>query len=218
MRSVADFTTRVRASIPRDIREELVQLAVRDTLNEFMRQSRIVKDEFFTPIPKCADPLEFIVELPDCRELVEMTELWLSPDGCTTGRRDASWQRVAKASSEFAMGWWVHIYGPANIALRVNDWQGRSSMAAVCYSYTISRDGCDVPEILYQEWYDAIRAGARARVFDDTESGVFNPRLAENERIRFEQMIAAARLRDRLNYGGGYEIDMSTVYGGALGG
>ena len=218
MKTVADFVLRVLANIPRDTREELVQLAVRDSLNEFMRKSRAFLEEFHVPLSACGNVIEFVVEMPDCRKLVEMTALWAAPSNCVVGRRNASWDKIPKARSEFECGWWVMEHGTANIALRVNEWYARTSMMAVEYAFTLARDGCEVPDQVYEEWFDAILAGARSRIFNDPDSAAYNPRIAEIERSKFEAAIADARIRSRLNYGGGYEISPQSMYCGVLGG
>lgn len=218
MRNVADFTTRMLANLPRDTREELVQLAVRDSINQFMRDSRAFLEEFHTPIAACDKHPEFIVEMPDCRVLVEMRALWAAPNGCATGRRDARWQKLPKAESEYAPGWWVLEHGIANIALRVNEWYGRTEMMAVEYAYTIARDGCEIPDRIYEEWFDAIKAGVRQRIFGDPDSSMYNPRLSELEGAKFDAAVAEAKIRSRLNFGGGYEISSQSIYCGMLGG
>lgn len=155
MRTVEDFQPFVLAYAP-FIQEEYVQHAIRETIVAFMRESRIAKDHLTIETQEKVP--DYMLEMPDCRRLVKVADVYMSPQHCS-GR--LNWTKLE--TGEFGQ-YEVDLRHGDHPMIVIKDPPKKPHFVRIEYYWTINRDGCDIPEYIYEDYMEAIVAGSLLRL------------------------------------------------------
>lgn len=155
MKTIADFEPFVMAYTP-FIPTELVQHAIRETIVEFMRETKCASATLeFETQEKVPD---YMLEVPDCRRIVKVKSASMTPTKCS-GREN--WQLLHDGE-----------YGDYQVELRRGEHAiivlanppKKPHRIRVEYVWAIGRDDCDVPDFIYEDYMRAIVAGSLIRL------------------------------------------------------
>lgn len=155
MKTIADFEPFVMAYTP-FIPTELVQHAIRETIVEFMRETKCASATLeFETQEKVPD---YMLEVPDCRRIVKVKSASMTPAKCS-GREN--WQPLHDGE-----------YGDYQVELRrgehaiivLTNPPKKPHRVRVDYVWAIGRDDCDVPDFIYEDYMRAIVAGSLIRL------------------------------------------------------
>lgn len=191
MNTVGDFVPLViaRSVLAEDAHETVLQELIRSTVITFMRESQSATDEYYFK-PQCGVE-DYQLDIPKCHNVVTIAKVTTGPDNQVS---DRSWS-VIRTKGDSRYGWSAEIQSsPAVIYL---DTHTLGEVVCVKYSYSIGRDGCEIPEYIYQDYADTIVAGVIARLVS-REGG-----NGSTYQFEFEQGVQAARTRTLREYNQG---------------
>lgn len=185
-KSVSDFEDFV-VSYAQDAPSVVLQHAIRETVVKFMRETRVATDTYC--INAQCGVTDYVVEMPDCSKLVAIENV--EPDGGVWG----GFRQFRNLPNPWAWNkddrFPVVIFGFS---------PREDAVFHVTYSWTINRDGCDVPDFIYEEWMDAIKFGAAAELLAMPNQEWTNPQLAHMFADKYREERAAAKARKWHNY------------------
>ena len=184
MKSVADFYPLVLAAsdIATDEHESVVHEAIRASAIAFMRETEIARDEMYIRAQCGVD--EYPLDMPNCHILVGVRDVWIGGKASNDNPiKDDGWDKL-HAGRHYN----VDIHTTPNRAIYIDD--AGKDWIYISYSYSIGRDGCDIPEFLYEEWAEAIVAGAVHRLKVRAGAAAATIELAS-----YEQAVAIAKSR-----------------------
>lgn len=152
MRSVSEFEPFVLAYVPY-VPSEIVQHSIRETIVEFMRETRIATASLsVTTQEKVPD---YMLEVPDCRRIVKVKSVSMSPVKCSGQEH---WN--ALDSSEYK----VELRLGEHPIIVLDNPPKNPHKLSVEYVWTIGRDDCDIPDFIYEDYMQAIVAGTLVRL------------------------------------------------------
>lgn len=155
MKTVTDFEPFVLAYTP-FIPAELVQHAIRETIVEFMRETKCASATLeFETQEKVPD---YMLEVPDCRRIVKVKNVYITPTKCS-GREN--WRLLN--SGEFGDYIIELRIGEHPIIILTNP-PKQPNRVKVDYYWAIGRDDCDIPDFIYEDYMKAIVAGSLIRL------------------------------------------------------
>lgn len=155
MKTIEDFEPFVLAYVPY-LPGEVIQHAIRESIVEFLRETRIATDvmeiETQEKVP------DYIMEVPDCRRIVKVHSVEWTRAHCS-GREN--WQSLRNGEENDYV-----------IELRRGDYPiivfveppKHPHRVRIVYSWTISRDNCDIPSFIYEDYMQGIVAGTLMRL------------------------------------------------------
>lgn len=155
MKDVSDFEPFVLAYVP-FIPSEIIQHAIRETIIEFLRETRIATATIeLETQEKVAD---YMLEMPDCRRIVKVKDVHITPVSCS-GREN--WQKLRTGE-----------FGDYDIELRHGDHPiivfrepyKKPHRVRVEYVWTLSRDECGIPDFIYEDFMSGVVAGTLLRL------------------------------------------------------
>lgn len=157
MRKISDFEDFLIPYAP-DAPAVTLQHVARQSVNRFLRATRLATDEFyFDGQEKVSD---YLLDIPHCRQLVQVERMWFGPKNCSKGVIDHTWMPLTPRANRSFSGWWMDEHSQDKPVVFVAPAPSCDQNFAIEYSWTIGRDDCDVPAFVYEEWMDAIVAGA----------------------------------------------------------
>jgi len=150
MKTPADFEPFILSYAP-TIPSEYIEHAVRETVIEFMRDTRIAKATLeFETQEKVPD---YMLEVPDCRRIVKVLNVHWTQAHCS-GREN--WAKLR--TGEFAE-YEVQLRLGDHPIIILEDPPKKPHKVRVEYVWTIGRDGCDIPDFIYEDFMSAVVAG-----------------------------------------------------------
>lgn len=195
--TVADFVpfVEIRAPFAPDVN---TQHAVREAVIEFMRTTRTAVDDVYVDVP--CNELEVVIDLPECRQLVQVERVYLAPQSCgQLGRWDRSWQ-VLPSSEAHGYGWWIDDVGGPNATLWLGEASSTKQRLCIRYSWAIERDACAIPMWVYQDYADTIAAGAAAYLHTNTNVDGASVQFGVRMREEFTRGVVVAKTRKVAQY------------------
>ena len=195
MKSIADFEPMVIAAseLAEDIHPTILQELIRDAIVDFMRSSGVAQDEYYFNAQCGVD--DYLLDLPKCHILVAVDKVATSD---CDGVYNDTWDEMPP-QTDYRHGYYMDIHTAPNVSI-VFDRPIEDKRVYVSYSYTISRDNCDVPDIIYETYADALVAGTIHRL--KTRGGA--NRTLELE--KFENAVALAKSRKLRKYSKGRRV------------
>lgn len=156
-KNISDLEDFIVAFAP-DAPAVVLQHVLREGTIRFMRQTRVAVDEvYFGTQPATPD---YLLDPPECRKVIQIERVWIGPRDCSPGLRDSRWYEVSPAYD----GTYGYSTDQTDLDMTTIILQGVPNHCSVpvCvqYSWTIARDGCDIPDALYEEYVDGIKYAA----------------------------------------------------------
>lgn len=149
---LAKFEDLVVLHVP-DASSLVIEHAVRQAVVRFMRESQVAVDTCCLKT-QCGVP-EYPVVLPACHALISVTGVEVDGDGFGLWRDEVDPFGGCHWNMDAHYPVVVLRHVPRQDDQRVN----------VRYTWAIARDGCDVPDVIYQRWGEAVKWGALADLF-----------------------------------------------------
>lgn len=130
---INDFMPAVEMMAP-DAEPLQIQEAIRNGIIRFMTESQVFTAYWTVPVQECVT--EYMIDLPDCQRLVGILGV------TANGQALDNWSRDDHED--------VLLFdNPPGCAC-----------VEMKYSWKIGRDGCDIPEKLYEDYLDAVKYAA----------------------------------------------------------
>lgn len=184
---LAKFENLVALHAP-DASSVVVEHVVRQAIVRFMRESQVAVDTVCFET-QCGVP-EYPVVLPECRQLVSVTGVTFDDPV------EALWRDEA---DPYAGGDWnMDEYHPVVILRYTPKQDGKR--VVVRYTWAISRDGCDVPDAMYECWGEAVKWGALADLFSMPKQEWSSPADAMRAESFYQTELQRARNAKWHNY------------------
>lgn len=148
MKKVEDFVPFIIGRAP-DIPDSYIEHAIREAINYFMRMTRVAVDDYQFEFQKKVD--QYALDIPDCRRLLGVRSVAYSKCG---GVLTPDWFAL-KNTPDYTMyevitdvdGFpYINIYSHIPDRDTVN----------VRYEWSISRDGCEIPDFIYEDYINII--------------------------------------------------------------
>ena len=155
MKTIEDFEPFVLAYSPY-IPQELVQHAIRETIVEFMRETKCAKDVLMVETQEKVP--DYMLEVPDCRRIVKVTSVQESPLHCS-GRE--VWRQLQQGTD---CDYTVELRMGEHPVILLRDAPRKPTKLKVEYVWAIGRDDCDVPDFIYDDYMQAVVNGALVRL------------------------------------------------------
>lgn len=155
MKTIEDFEPFVLAYAPY-IPQEIVQHAIRETIVEFMRESKCAKDTMNIETQEKVS--DYMMEVPDCRRIVKVTAVQESPLHCS-GREN--WRVLYNGEDR---DYTVELRLGEHPIIVLNNAPRKPTKLRVEYVWAIGRDDCDVPDFIYDDYMQAIVNGTLVRL------------------------------------------------------
>lgn len=204
-RTVADFEDFIALDVP-DAPSIVMQHVLREGIIRFMRESQIFQDDL-TFEGQCGVS-DYYLELPACQQLVTVESVVPAPT-CPGARYPLT--AVLDASGRKGWGWerdGMHPVILFNMPLR------DKARFEVRYAWAISRDDCDVPDELYEQWMEAVKAAALAQLYRMPKQEWFNPQMAADAEHTYSVELRKAKNRRWSGYARGPMMTVSRPFVG----
>lgn len=155
MKSIEDFEPFLIPYVPY-APGEVLQYAIRESIVEFMRETKIAHDE--VSIETQEKVQDYLLEIPDCRRFLGVKAAKKSLIHCS-GR--VNWEPIYSGED-----------GQYKIELRKGDHpfllmsepEYKPHRIVIEYYWAISRDDCEVPDFIYEDFMHPIISGAIIRL------------------------------------------------------
>ena len=193
MSTIADFEVMVMAAsaVAEEAHPTIVQELTRKTIKDFMRATRIARDEVY--IKAQENVHDYPLQAVDCHNIVRIEKVATLPGTCDclpiyTEEHSAPIPATDNSGWGRGRGYYTNIVGAANKEItfshiNLQDW------IYVQYSYTLTNDACEVPDFIFDAWADTIVAGVvaqlKARVgvanaydFEQYQAGIHRAQVA----------------------------------------
>lgn len=185
---LSKFENLVALHVP-DASSVVVEHAIRQACVRFMRESQIAVGTTCVQT-QCGVP-EYPVTLPECHQLVAVTAVAVGAGGPSD-----LWFDDADPYS--GGDWNMDEYHPVVILRRTPKRDGDN--VTIRYVWALSRDGCDVPAALYEQWGEAIKWGALADLFSMPKQEWGSPADAMRAENIYQTELQRARNAKWHNY------------------
>lgn len=167
MASVADFVPFVTAYTG-ELPEVYEQHFIRRAIQSFMEDTRIAREELYVELD--CNEKDFILDLPNCRRIVKVEDLWEDPKDCDGLLDEQTWtlltpQGMARGAQYRYSGVRSYGYGTyrvnkvgkhPNRSVILNEGASKPRRFCVIYSWKIGNDDCEVPDFILDDWVEAI--------------------------------------------------------------
>lgn len=158
MRTVSDFEDFIFPYTP-DAPTTIIQHAVMESITRFMQETKVAKD--LVKIPLFANTPDYLIDVPDCRTVMEVVRVMYT-DG--NGLPDSNCVEL-----ERGVDYTVDLVGQPVIELmdppRSRCGEDISNVLWVEYAWSISRDGCEIPDFIYERYMPEVKDGALAELY-----------------------------------------------------
>lgn len=155
MKTIEDFEPFVLAYAP-FIPQEILQHAIRETIVEFMRESRCASDTLDVETQEKVG--DYMLEVPDCRRIVKVTSVMETPLRCS-GREN--WNPLVQGEEA---DYTIELRRGEHPIIVLNNPRNKPTKLRVDYVWAIGRDDCDVPDFIYDDYMQAILYGTLVRL------------------------------------------------------
>lgn len=157
MKTIADFEPFVLGYVPY-LPQEIIQHAIRESIVEFLRESRVAKDAMVVETQEKVP--DYILEVPDCRRIVKVTSVSqsLSQSQCSGLEH---WKHLVSGDEG---DYTVELRKGEHPIIVLTDPPRKPNRLRIEYVWTIGRDDCDVPDFVYEDYMQPIVAGTLMRL------------------------------------------------------
>lgn len=190
MKTIADFEDFIALSAP-DAGSVVLQHVIREAIVRFMRESQLFTDTLCVEA-QCG-VVDYPLQMPDCRKLVGIEAV------------DIGGSKNIHEFHEIARG------------TKFNDWHKddrhnvvvlhhepkEGTPIRVLYSWAIQRDDCEVPDEIYEDWMEAIKAAALAELLLMPKQEWTSPATSALNEDRYRIELRKAKNRRWSNYSRG---------------
>lgn len=158
MKTVSDFEDFIFPYTP-DAPTAIIHHAVMESITRFMQETKVAKD--LVKVPLFANTPDYLIDVPECRTIMEVVRVRYG-DGSGLPNQD---------SDELVRGvdYTVDLLGQPMIELtdpprsRCDD--DITDVLWIEYAWSISRDGCEIPDFIYERYMPEIKDGALAELY-----------------------------------------------------
>ena len=190
MKTVADFEDFITLSAP-DAGSVVLQHVTREAIVRFMRESQIILD--ILCVEGQCGVVDYPLQMPECRNLVgiesvaigDLSDITEFPE-YATGVKFRDWHKDDRHNA---------------IVLHHDPKEG--TPIRVLYSWAIQRDDCEVPDAIYEEWMEAVKAAALAELLLMPKQEWTSPGTAALQETRYQVELRRAKNRRWSNYSRG---------------
>ena len=144
-----------------DAPSTIIQHALRESITNFMQITQIATDFFQTAL-EYNNP-DYMVEAPECREVLEIVSVKVGPSGSVP---DDRWDEL-EVGTDYRSD--ILNDGVPSVILadppKNNCDKASGSDISIEYSWSMSRDGCELPDFIYQRFMKVIVDGALAILY-----------------------------------------------------
>lgn len=225
MASIAQLEPFVAFQVYRDTPQPTLQHALRESLITFLTETRVAVSELYLTT-RCKDH-EYLLEPMACHRLLTVEHVSYAPQVCRPEQRwTPEWPTIAQDSK----GWDTHRYpyianqddcwrldtvGEHGLVLWLLGDTRTPRRVCVRYNWTLKRDAaCEFPDWIYEEYADAIAAGATAMLQSTPDDGN-SSKFAMLRDAAFAQAIATARTRKAAQFTPGtMKLSARSFFGG----
>lgn len=155
MKSIEDFEPFV-AAYATFIPSEIIQHSIRETIVEFMRETKIARDT--TEIETQEKVHDYILDIDECRRIVKVQRVEISPQHCS-GREH--WSHLRQGDDA---DYTIELRRGDHPIIIFRDEYKKPHKVRIEYSWALGRDTCDIPDFIYEDFMDAIVAGTLGRL------------------------------------------------------
>lgn len=159
-RTVEDFEDFIFPYAP-DAPSSIIQHAVRESIVRFMQETQVARD--FAQFPLVAKTPDYIIDTIECRTIIDVVDVKF---GCPGTIPDDSWNTLQRG-----VDYEVDLLhdGMPSIILKEAPQESCSRPLevdmSVEYSWSISRDDCEIPDFIYERYMSEIKDGALAELY-----------------------------------------------------
>lgn len=172
-----------------DAPSEMLQHVVREAVVRFMRRTRIAVES--VEIDLQCGVREYLVETPECEKIVAIERVL---DACAWNSVRADWP-----SGDLPRPYsWRRDHHHPVVELQYSPKE--DDVVRVDYSWTIGRDGCEIPDFIYEEWEEAIKHGALAELLMMPGQEWTRPQMAQYHEGKYNQLVVEAKSRKWHNH------------------
>lgn len=155
MKTVEDFVPFVVAYAPY-LPQEIIQHAIRESIVEFLRETKVANDKMELETQEKVP--DYIMEVPDCRRIIKVNTVEWTRAHCS-GREN--WQLLRNGEE---LDYVIELRRGEHPIIVFADPPKNPHRVRIDYSWTIGRDDCDIPDFVYEDYMQAIVAGALLRM------------------------------------------------------
>lgn len=183
---VSEFEPFLAMSAP-DAPSDILQHVTREAVVRFMRRTRVAEDDYELET-QCGVP-DYYLDMPDCRELVAIESV---------DPAHGTWGFVPGFG--FNIGAWDWLKDGRHPVVRFGFTPQEDKCYNVRYTWAINRDGCEIPDFIYEEWEEAIKHGALAELLMMPAQEWTRPKIAVQHEKQYQEAVATAKARKWHNY------------------
>lgn len=155
MKNIADFEPFILPYAPYTP-TEVLQYAIREAVVEFMRETKIAVDTI--EIETQDKVSDYLLDIPECRRWLGVKK---AERGYTNCNGVTHWERIK--GGEYG-DYEVHLRSGEQPYLVLSDAVRKSYTIKIDYYWAISRDDCEVPDYIYEDFMNPIISGAILRL------------------------------------------------------
>ena len=213
MSTFADLVPFVASRVPLDVPVANIQHALRETLIDFLRRSRVATSGVYIEQP--CNRSDLLIEPLGCRRIVRIEGVYEQPH--CRGQMpmwDHSWIEIPQ-HDDFGPGWWIDPDDHDLTTLFVPSMQ-KARRLYVRFAWTLPRDTtCDVPEWIYERFTNVIADGATAALLlAPTADDKFDRRAALAQAAQSYEQAIAETINTRAAQAHGPNLKAPIFYGG----
>lgn len=205
MRSVEDFEDFIFPFTP-DAPTAVIQHAIRESIVRFMTETKCVIDT--VQMPLYAKTPDYIIDVPDCRNVLEVRFVRMGKSGMVP---DTSWVELIE-NVDYTVD--IRHDGVPSIVLldppQENCHKPLGSDISVEYAWSIKRDGCDIPDYVYEQYMSEIKDGALAELYAIPNQDWTNLQYAMTLRANLDEQYKILRSRFR-KWGGNSKMRLGVA-------
>lgn len=154
MATIADFVPyiiRITGALP----EVFMQTYIRQAIADFMEDTHIALDELYITLD--CNERDFLLDLPECRSLVRVKQVWEAPANAEPLLDEQTWTLLTPDGMARGGSYRVNKVGRnPNKSVLLSNGAKRQRDFCVVYSWKIPRESCEVPDFILDDWVKAI--------------------------------------------------------------
>lgn len=194
-KNIEDFEEFVFPLAP-DVPSTVVHHSLRESIANFMQQTQMAKDFFQCELEY--NNTDYMIQVPECRTIVEVVRVLTGGTGEVPNDR---WEELTPG-----VDYQTDLFNngvPSIILtspLTSNCDSSTGVDISVEYTWSISRDGCDVPDFIYERFMQDIVDGALAYLYSIPDQPFTNLQYAMMLRSKVEASYKTLRSKYRRRY------------------
>lgn len=169
-RPITDFLPRVLAHID-GIDTDMVSTYIMDSIIQFLRDTKIMTEIVCINLDPCIDSYKLHTK----NRISEVLSVRFFSNGTQLPTKAVDY----RVNDDIL---YINIY-PSTFKIKVE----------LELAVAPARDSDQVPDVLYEEWIDAITALTLSKLYLMTDNEWYNPQAANNQMIQYQQLVRQAR-------------------------